>query len=124
MIVIDSSCWIEYFSGTELSKQFLSVIYKITDIIVPTIVLNEVFKKLILSVSEKEALFAISQMEEAEIVDLTRDFALEAARLSKLFKLPLADSIIYATTLHYNATLYTLDKHFKDLPNVKYFEKK
>jgi predicted nucleic acid-binding protein len=123
MIVIDSSCWIEYFSGTELSKKFFNLIQNTTDILVPTIILNEVFKKLIYAVSEKEALFAIAQMEEGKVIDITRDIALESARYSKHLRLPLADSIIYATTMKFNATLYTLDKHFKDLPNVNYFEK-
>jgi toxin FitB len=123
MIIIDSSCWIEYFSGTDLSKRFIDIVLQIDNVLVPTIILNEVFKKLIYSVSEKEALFAIAQMEEAKIIDLTRDLALEAARYSKIFKLPLADSIIYATAMKYNAILYTMDKHFEGLENVKYFEK-
>jgi len=124
MIIIDSSCWVEYFSGTEISKKFINFIHNTIDILIPTIILNEVFKKLIYSVPEKEALFAIAQMEESKIIDLSRDLALEAARYSKLYKLPLADSIIYATAMKYNSEIYTLDKHFEGLPNVKYFEKK
>ena len=123
MNIIDSSCWIEYFSGSDISLQFVNTIYSIRTIIVPTIVLNEVFKKLISTVTEKEALFAIAQMEESQVVELTRDIALEAARYGKQLKLSLADSIIYATAMKFNATIYTLDKHFKGLPNVQYFEK-
>jgi predicted nucleic acid-binding protein len=36
----------------------------------------------------------------------------------------MADSIILATARAHNATLWTQDEHFKDLPDVKYVEKK
>jgi predicted nucleic acid-binding protein len=42
-----------------------------------------------------------------------------AARLA----LPLADSIIYATTQRYGAILWTQDEHFEGLPGVKFFPK-
>ena len=57
-------------------------------------------------------------MEQAFVIELSKDLALEAAKYGKFYELPLADSIIYATTLKYNATLYTLDRHFKGLKNV------
>jgi len=124
MKVIDSSCWLEYFSGSDISKRFAAAIQSPGEILLPTIILTEVFKKLLSTVTEKSALFAIAQMEEAQIIDLTPDLALEAARLSTEHKLPLADSIIYATALKYNADVYTMDKHFEGLPVVVYFGKK
>ncbi|MBM2816850.1 MAG: (PilT terminus) domain [Ignavibacteria bacterium] len=124
MIIFDSSCWLEYFAGSDASIPFSDLIQKVDEIIVPTIVLQEVFRKLITLYPEKEALFAIAQMEEGFIAEHTRGIALEAARYSSLYKLPLADSIIYATAMQFNATIYTLDHHFEGLPNVKYFEKR
>jgi len=51
---------------------------------------------------------------------LDSSLALEAAR----HPLPLADSMIYASALRHEATLWTQDEHFKDFPNVRYFPKK
>jgi len=64
-----------------------------------------------------------SYLELGKVIKLDTDIAYESSRLSKLFKLPLADSIIFATTIRNEATLYTMDKHFKELPNVVYYEK-
>ena len=48
--------------------------------------------------------------------------------MSKQHKLPMADSIIYATAVLCGAELYTLnlwfaDKHFENLDRVHYFSK-
>jgi len=63
-------------------------------------------------------------MNSGKVVDLTRDIALEAANISLNLKLPMADSLILATTLNTNATLWTQDEHFRDIPGVKYVEKR
>ena len=59
-----------------------------------------------------------------EIVELNRQLALNAAKISREFKLALADSIILATARANNAVLWTQDEHFKDMDDVKYIEKK
>jgi len=55
-------------------------------------------------------------MQGGRIVDLDRSLALEAAT----YPLPLADSIIYATASRFEATLWTQDKHFRELAHVRY----
>ena len=72
---------------------------------------------------EEEALRITGLMSTFEVVDLTRDLAIEAALVSMEFKIPMADSIIYATARSYNATVWTLDAHFKGLPGVEWMEK-
>ena len=61
----------------------------------------------------------VSLMQAGTVVDLDQSLALEAAR----YALPLADSIIYATAMNLEATLWTQDDHFRELPNVRYFPK-
>jgi predicted nucleic acid-binding protein len=123
MTILDSSCWIEIFLKGPLYNNFVKFLSDPKDLIVPTLTLTEVFKKLLIDRSERVALYIIGQMEQCKIVDLTQDLALEAAKFGKYYRLPLADSIIYATTLHHDAKLYTLDKHFEGLSNVEYFQK-
>ncbi|MFC2131443.1 type II toxin-antitoxin system VapC family toxin [Bacteroidota bacterium] len=125
MILVDSSVWLEFFAGSDYglilknNKDF-----KNNDYIVPTIVVAEVYKKLLSLFDEATAREYAAHLQHGLIVDLDFDISLSAALSGKEYKLPLADSIIYATTVRYNATLLTMDKHFKGLPNVKYFEKK
>ena len=47
--------------------------------------------------------------------------ALAAANVSAAHKLPMADSIIYATAQAFNATLWTQDADFDGLPGVRFF---
>jgi len=63
-------------------------------------------------------------MRTGEIVSIDEDIALAAADFFTQFKLPLADSLIYAVSRAHHAILWTQDEHFKDLPHVKYFPKR
>jgi predicted nucleic acid-binding protein len=123
MNIIDSSFWLEYFSDTKAGDIISDVIKNTSELIVPTITIYEVFKKLLLERNEDDALLAIAHMKQAKIINLTDELSLSAARISKDHKLPMADSIIYATNLKYNCILWTQDKHFEDLKYVNYFKK-
>lgn len=117
--VVDSSAWLEYFAGTDGADLFELVLSNPEELVVPVITIYEVFKKVLRERGENEALQVASQMQAGTTVDLTSSLALEAAR----YPLPLADSLIYATALRWNAELWTQDEHFKDLPNVRFFPK-
>lgn len=124
MNVVDSSGWLEYFGKGKNSAFFAPVIQEIETLVVPTLSLYEVYKKIVLQRDEEEALSAIGWMASGKIVDLTQEIALAAAVLSLEQKLPMADSVILATAQLYNATLWTQDEHFKELEGVKYIAKK
>ena len=124
MNVVDSSGWLEYFGKGKNSAFFAPVIQEIATLVVPTLSLYEVYKKIVLQRDEEEALSAIGWMASGKIVDLTQEIALAAAVLSLEQKLPMADSVILATAQLYNATLWTQDEHFKDLEGVRYIAKK
>ena len=115
--VVDSSCWLEYFVGSERAEIFAPVIEDAEHLLVPVIAIYEVFKKVLRDRGEDDALQAASAMQTGRVVDVDMSLALDAAR----HRLPLADSIIYATALRFDATLWTQDEDFKDLPNVRYF---
>jgi predicted nucleic acid-binding protein len=123
MNVIDSSLWLEYFADSEKRIAIADVIENTDDLIVPTITIYEVFKKLLLETSVDDALYAIAHMKQGTVVELSEELSLAAAGMSIDIKLPMADSIIYATSLRYNCTLWTQDKHFMGLESVNYYEK-
>jgi predicted nucleic acid-binding protein len=124
MNVVDSSGWIEYFAQGENINFFVAPIQDIERLIVPTICIYEVFKRLLAERDEDSALLAVGIMSHGREVELDRNLALEAAQISRELKLAMADSIILATARAYNATLWTQDEHFKGLPDVQYIEKK
>ncbi len=120
MNLVDTSGWIEYFFGESNAKYFTLPIEATDQLLVPVTCLYEVFKKINIVANEAQALQAIAQMKQGTVVDTTEDIALSAALISLKHKLPMADSIIYATSRANAATLWTQDDHFSALPGVKY----
>jgi predicted nucleic acid-binding protein len=123
MNVVDSSGWLEYFGKGSNGEFFTPAIRASAELAVPTISIYEVYKRILLQRDEEEALSAVGWMSVGRVADLTQEIALIAADLSMAHQLPMADSIILATARANNATLWTQDAHFKDLPDVRYVEK-
>jgi predicted nucleic acid-binding protein len=123
MNVVDSSGWIEYFLDGENSQFFAASIEDTANLIVPTICIYEVFKRLSQMLGEGDAQEAISFMASGSVVDLTQPIALSAAKNAIENRLAMADSIILATAREHNAMLWTQDKHFKEITGVQFFEK-
>jgi len=123
MNLIDSSAWLEYFTDGNNAGFFAPVIENIDEVIISVINLYEVYKKVLLEKDENEAIQAIALMQQAKVIDIINSISILAAKLSIKFKMPMADSIIYATARMYDAIVWTQDSHFKDLEYVKYFKK-
>src|ERR1039458_5297336 len=114
MNVVDSSAWLEYFADTPLASEFAPIIEDALNLIVPTITIYEVNKRLIVQHRESVAKDAMIFMQEGRVVDLTAALAVEASRQAALNKLSLADSIIYATTILHGAVLCFCGEHLED----------
>ena len=124
MNVVDSSGWLEYFANGSNADFFAPAITDEPNLVVPTICMFEVFKRLSIQRGKEAALQAMGMLYRGQLAALSDEIALQAALISLEHKLPLADSIILATARTYKATLWTQDEHFKDLPGVEYIEKK
>lgn len=120
MNVVDSSAWLEYFADGPNATYFADPIQAAGKQIVPSITLLEVFKRVYQQRDEGAALQAIAIMGQGRVVDLDAALALYAAKLGTELKLPLADSVVLATTRTYDATLWTQDADFEGLPSVKF----
>ena len=124
MNVVDSSAWLFYFSGDANAKIFATPIENIEKLIVPSITITEVFKFVLRQRGENMALEVIAHMEQGKVVSLDSSLAIDAAKYGVDYKLPLADSIIYATGQKFKAIIWTQDIDFKPLEGVKYYPKK
>ncbi len=120
MKVVDSSGWLEYFADGPAAGFFAPAIEDAPDMIVPAISIFEVFKRLLQQRGENAALSAVAIMQQSEVVELSPTLALSAATLSVKHKLPMADSIMYATARAFDATLWTQDADFAELPHVRF----
>ncbi len=120
MNIVDSSGWLEYFASGPNAEFFSEPIEEPSELLVPTISLYEVFKRVLQQRDESEALRAIAFMQSGEIIDLTSTIALHAAKLSTDLKIPMADSVMLATARESEAVLWTQDSDFEDLKDVRY----
>lgn len=123
MNLVDSCGWLEYFANGSNASFFATAIENIEQVIVPTICVTEVFKRITQQRSEKEATLIANSMHLAHIVTLDFNLALNAAKFGLNYKLPLADGIILATAYKHNATIWTQDADFKNIKGVNYIEK-
>jgi predicted nucleic acid-binding protein len=121
--VVDSSAWLEYFADGPNAAIFAKPIEATRTLLVPSLSLFEVFKRVIQQRSEDDALRAIAVMEQGKVVDLDQATALEAARLSILYGIAMADSVMLPTAQRNRATLWTQDADFDGLPSTKYYAK-
>ena len=123
MNVVDSSGWLEYFADGPNAKFFAPAIEATRDLIVPTLSLYEVFKRVLQQRNENDALQAVALMQQGLVVELTSPIALSAARLSADTKLPMADSIMLATARAHQAAFWTQDADFEGVAGVKFVAK-
>ena len=121
--LVDSSGWVEYFENGTNADYFASGIQETSSLIVPTICLYEVFKRMSQRRGEDEALQAVSFMTLGTVIDLNQAIAISAAQISLEHKLAMADSLILATARAQEAILWTQDEHFEGLAGVRYIQK-
>jgi predicted nucleic acid-binding protein len=124
MNIVDSSGWIEYIADDTNANFFEPPIIESERLLVPTICLYEVFKRVLQEFGEERALDAMGIMSLGTSIDLDRQIAIHAAQISNELKLAMADSLILATARAYDATLWTQDEHFRGIEGIKYKQKK
>jgi predicted nucleic acid-binding protein len=122
--LVDSSAWLEYFADGPNASFFAPAIEKSRELLVPTIVVFEVYKRIRQQRGQRPALEAVSVLQHGRVIDLTITLAVTAAGISHSEKLPMADSIIIATARAENATIWTQDSDFENRASVKFRAKK
>lgn len=119
-IVVDSSGWVEYLGAGAKADQFALYLESPENLLLPSIVVYEVYKKLFREHGGDTAEIFLSQSYGfgERLIALDLELALLAARTSLETQLPMADAMIYATAHHHEAQLVTSDTHFANLPGV------
>ena len=121
-VVVDSSGWIEVFTDGPQADHFLALMAEESALVVPAITIFEVFKWVLREHGEAQAIQAAAAMQRGQVVDLDSRLALAAAQLSHALQLPMADSIILATTRDQRARLHTMDSDFSGIADVELVE--
>lgn len=122
--LVDSSAWIEYFTESPNAAIFAPPIEDTERLLIPTLSVLEVSRWILREKGEDAALQAATLMQQGHVVDLDVSLAIRAAKLGAELKLPLVDSVIYATAHAHAAILWTQDADFEALPGVRYTPKR
>ena len=120
MNVVDSSGWIEFLVGGPNAGFFETPLSVEDELLVPSVIVLEVYRYVLRKEGREKALSVAATMRQGRVIDLDTGLAIEAAELGASHRLPLADSIIYASALSYEATLWTQDADFEGLDHVEY----
>ena len=120
MILVDSCGWLEYLADGTNAGAYAKALEKLNGVLVPTICIHEVFKKVLQERGEGPALEVAALMQRGSVVELNATIAMNAAKLGSELGLPLADSVILATARAHRVPVWTQDAHFKGLPGVRF----
>ena len=120
MNVVDSSAWLEYFADGPNAGEFADAIFETERLVVPSITIFEVFKRIRIQRDLGSALYAVAQMQRGTVVDIDANLAVAAAEASVESRLTMADSIILATARSCDAVLWTQDSDFEGMEGVEY----
>ena len=124
MNLVDSCGWLEYLADGPNAVFFAPAIENTDDLIVPTLCILEVFKRVLQQKGEDAALQTTALMQQGQVIDLDSGIAVTAAKISHETKLPLADAVIVATSRIYNAVIWTQDSDLKGVEGVKFVNKR
>jgi toxin FitB len=118
--VVDSSGWVEYLGSGPKADAFAEYLEHPETLLLPTIVVYEVYKKMLREQSQALAERFLSTAFGFQEREITLDISLaaSAAKMSLHANLPMTDAIIYATAQEHQAQLITSDAHFAGLPGV------
>lgn len=124
MNLVDSCGWLEYLADGPNAGFFAPAIEDVDDLLVPTLCLLEVFKRVLQQRGEDAALQAVALMQQGQVIDLDSGTAVTAAKIGHELKLPMADAVIVATARIHNAVIWTQDSDLKDIEGVKFVKKR
>lgn len=118
MVVIDSSGWIEFFTDRPKASSYGKYLKNSENLLTPTVVLYEVYKKIKRERGEETAKLCAAQIEKTHVAPLDQAVALRAADLSLQYSLPMADAFVLATARFSGAELISSDSDFQGIPGV------
>ena len=123
MFTVDSCGWLEWFTDGKLADKYQEYLADRDNLLVPAIILYEVYKILKRETGEEKALLAAGYMKSSPIISLDETLALAAADISLQDDLAMADAIIVAMARSCNCTIISSDSDLKHQPNVKFIPK-
>ncbi len=123
MRVVDSCGWLEVFTDGPAADAYAELLTPSEALLVPAVVLYEVYKVLAAKAGEEVALRCSGFMQQSTVVSLDAALTLEAADHALRHGLAMAGAMVYATARRHGAELVTSDADLRGLPSVRFVAK-
>jgi len=120
--LVDSCGWLEVLTATPLGEAYPPAFKRYGELIVPSVCVLEVARRLLDDVDDTAATEAVAIMGQARVAPLNLALALDAARIGQACRLPFPDNAVLALALRYGVELWTHDEHLRDLPGIHFIE--
>jgi toxin FitB len=120
MNVVDSCGWLEYIADGPNAAFFEPALIDLAKLIVPSITIFEVYKRVLVQSGQAFAERAVNAMSRGNVVHLDANNLQRATIASVQYKLAMADAIIWQTAQRHQAQLFTQDADLIALPGVQY----
>lgn len=122
-VIVDTSVLIDFLKDTKPNADAVASLLATKRLYVTGITMAELLQGVR---SEKEEQYISQLIDGLDAIELTNDLWLKAGQLSyslgkKGINLPLTDVAIAAIALEYDIPIFTLDKHFESIPDVKLY---
>lgn len=118
-VLIDSSAWFDYFLGEKEGKIVEKYLNSQEEILISTINLTEIYSRYLRSWPNQAQEKKNYLLGRCNLIEVSKEIALEAAKTRASKRLALADSLIYATAKLSKVKLITSDNDFRGLENVE-----
>lgn len=123
MMIVDSCGWLEWFTDGKLADLYHEFLADPDKLLVPSIILYEVYKVLKREAGEEKALLAVGYMKNSRVVPLDETLAFAATDVALKENLAIADAVIVASARAHDCTIITSDADLMHQAKVHYLPK-
>ena len=122
-VIVDTSVFISFFRGTEKIAEKVTELLENNKVIITGIIIAELLQGM-KDLKEQKDISDI--LAEISILEITTDIWIKAGKLAlslrrKGITLPLTDVAIATLAIEHNLQIFTIDKHFEQIPGVKVY---
>ncbi|KAF0121977.1 MAG: PIN domain [bacterium] len=123
-ILVDTSLFIEFLKGNKQYGSEVTMLLEKNRVFSTGIIIAELIQGL---KNLKEEQYLAELITAVNILEITTDLWVEAGNLSlslrkKGINLPLTDVAIATLAIEHNLSIFTLDKHFEQMPGIELYK--
>lgn len=120
-VIADTCIWVEFFRTKSLISDRLRDLISNNFVASVGIIIAELLQGI---KTNKEREIVIEIFNTIEYLEVTRDIWIASGNLAKELRsqgktIPLSDIIIACCAKEYGYQIFTIDKHFQDIPDIK-----